>query len=76
MTRFVKLTGFQGQIYYVNMDRISMEEVENYMLPGNYAANPAWHGFKAKWTIVREEGVPNRIVVESAEDIIKAAIKK
>ena len=75
MARFVKLTGLQGEKYYVNVDRISMEEVVNYMLPGQYVAPPEWHGQKVRWTIVSEEGVVNRLVNESAEDIIKAAKK-
>lgn len=73
MARFVKLNGLQGQKYYVNVDRISMEEVENYMPPGHYA--PMWNGQRVKWTVVSEEGVPDRLVDESPEDIIKAAKK-
>jgi len=73
MAVFVNLTGLQGEKYYVNVDRISMEEVENYMLPGQYVANPEWHGQKVRWTIISEEGVANRLVNESAEDILKSA---
>ena len=69
--RLVRLTGLQGQKYWVNVERISLEEAENYMLPGYYA--PMWDGLTGQWTVVSEEGKPDRFVKESAEDILIAA---
>lgn len=72
MARFVGLTGLEGQKYFFNIDRISIESVVNYIKPGHYASDGKWHS----WTIVREEGQPDRLVKDHAEDILKAVHHK
>ncbi len=70
MARFVALTGLEGQKYFFNIDRISLESVVSYMKPGHHAPDPdaKWHS----WTIVREEGQPDRLVEDHVDDILKA----
>ena len=72
MARFVGLTGLEGQAYFFNIDRISLESVVSQMKPGHYAPDGKWHS----WTIVREAGQPDRLVENHVEDIIKAVHHK
>lgn len=71
MAKFVGLTGLAGQLYFFNIDRISLESVVSYMKPGHYAPDVP-DGKRYSWTIVREEGQPDRLVKDRVEDILKA----